>query len=158
MFILISIIFNVGAMKKFLRKKYEAYTDDVKMLMYLSTTPTDSVIAAEPFVSDDISVFSKRKVFLKYELSHPWFKNYRKIVEDRAEAFYRAYFTDSLLDLKRFAEKYGINYIICEKKVFTKVGWEEKKLIYQPLNNNLKLKYPFSEEKGYFSFRLLFKG
>jgi len=149
MFIVISIICNVGAMKKFLRKKYEAYTDDVKMLMYLSTTPTDSVIAAEPFVSDDISVFSKRKVFLKYELSHPWFKNYRKIVEDRAEAFYRAYFTDSLLDLKRFAEKYGINYIICEKKVFTKVGWEEKKLIYQPLNNNLKLKYPFSSEKQY---------
>ena len=37
----------------------------------------DTLIAGDPFFSDAVSIYSRRKVLVKYELCHPWYRDFR---------------------------------------------------------------------------------
>lgn len=85
---------------------------------YLQTLPISTFIAANPYLSDNISAFSQRKVFLKHELSHPWFKKYAHTIDLRIIDFYKAYYSISGKEIYQFCKKHKIDYIVIDEKDF----------------------------------------
>jgi hypothetical protein len=89
---------------------------------FIGELPEDVVIAANPYLSDFISCFSKRKVFLKYELSYPFFENYARIIQGRIDDFYKAYYSSKPEDVKEFCKANNIEYIVVNSDDFLKKG------------------------------------
>src|SRR5215475_14374306 len=48
---------------------------------HLRTLPKNSLIAAHPSLADYIPTFTKRKVFINFELSHPWPDKYWPVIK-----------------------------------------------------------------------------
>jgi hypothetical protein len=126
-----------------------------KMYKYLAAeTPKDSLIAADPKQSDAITVFASRMTLLKYELSHPWFKNYRAMVEERARDYYAMVYADSPDALRLLRDKYGLDYIIFDPWNYRATARRKKRLFYEPLDSELQYRFPVDDEKEYLLERL----
>jgi len=91
----------------------------VPLFTYIGALPKDSLILANPYLSDDVSCFSRKKVFVKYELSHPWFNDYAKIIQQRLIDFYLVYFSESGEEIYEFCKNNGIGFIIVDKTDFS---------------------------------------
>ncbi|MCC6547886.1 hypothetical protein IT570_12040 [Candidatus Sumerlaeota bacterium] len=121
-------------------------------------TPKDALIAASPKFSDAISVFASRATLLKYELSHPWYKNYRAEIEQRARDYYALVYAHTADDIRPIRDKYGIDYFILDPAQYDKKKRHEARLFYEPLNSELLRRYPLDRpESDYFMERLAAK-
>ncbi len=87
---------------------------------YIAMLPKDAVIAANPRLSDYISVFSQRRTFLKYEMSYPWFDKYAQTVEQRTRDFYRAYYSASRDEVHDFCVRHDVDYMVVTRDDFSK--------------------------------------
>ncbi len=91
---------------------------------------------------------------LKYELSHPWFKNYRAMVEERARDYYAMVYADSPDALRLLRDKYGLDYIIFDPWNYRATARRKKRLFYEPLKAELQNRFPMDDAKEYFLERL----
>ena len=126
-----------------------------RMYKYLANeTPKDSLIAADPRLSDAVTVFASRMTLLKYELSHPWFKNYRAMVEERARDYYALVYADSPDTIRQIRDKYGLDYVIFDPWNYRESVRREKRLLYEPVNAELQYRFPVDDSKEYLLERL----
>ncbi len=107
------------------------------LLQFIATLPKDTLIASDPYLSDDIRTFSQRKTLLSYELAHPWFTHYREKVEQRIKDFYSAYFSETLENLQQLKKTYGVDYIVCRKWTLEAKNWQYTRFFTEPLNQTL---------------------
>jgi hypothetical protein len=106
--------------------------------VYLETLPKDSLIAAPPVLADYIPTFSRRKVFINGELSHPWPDKYWETVKARTFEFFDAYFSDRLDKVAAFCRKHEIDYLIIDRRHFTKEFLKEGKIYFEPFDSYVK--------------------
>jgi hypothetical protein len=112
------------------------YSDKAPLYEYLKTLPKDSLIAAPPFLADDIPLFSARRVLFNFELASPWFTKYNEMIKERTEDFFFAYYSDRAEDLIRFAQKYGVDYIIVDTSLFRHL--DRERFYINPYNDFIK--------------------
>ena len=105
---------------------------------YLGTLSRETVIAAPPELADGIPTFSRRKVFIQYELSHPFFDRYWEVVKKRTSDFFDAYYSKNLSSLYQFCQENKIEYLVVDKKHFTEEYLTSGKIYFEPFNTSLK--------------------
>ncbi len=111
------------------------------LLEHLKELPKDTLIAADPYFSDAISIYSLRKVLVKYELCHPWYGGFRSMMEERARDYFAAMFATSLDDVRAFRDKYGVKYVLYEANLYSKGSVGVDKLFYEPIRSEVRHKY-----------------
>ena len=110
-----------------------------ELCSFLSTLPKNSTIAADPYLSDNISTFSRRKVVVTFELGHPWFKKYATLIRQRTLDFYDAYYSQEAGKLKEFFRKYNIDYLVISRRDFTAESMKNMQYYYEPINTEIRL-------------------
>jgi len=107
---------------------------DKNLYEYLSSLPKDAMIAAHPYLADGIPTFAQIKVFIKYELSYPFFDNYWETIKKRTFDFFDAYYSEDPGSIYRFCEENGVDYLVVKKGHFTKEYLMREKMYFNPFN------------------------
>ncbi|MEK6563870.1 MAG: hypothetical protein AABZ65_02440 [Candidatus Omnitrophota bacterium] len=113
---------------------------------FLSTLPKDSLLAAHPSDANEIPLYSKRKVFVQEELSHPFYKNYYLMVSRRTHDFFRLYYSNSIDEAVNICRRYRIDYLVVKKGHFEKKYLYKKDFYFEPFNT--KIIHILSENTG----------
>ncbi|HMX61598.1 MAG TPA: glycosyltransferase [Candidatus Sumerlaeota bacterium] len=125
------------------------------LLHYIEeNTPKDTLIAGDPFFSDAVSIYSRRKVLVKYELCHPWYRDFRAQMEQRAHDYFAAAFATNIDDIRAFRDKYGVNYMLYEANLYSKGNLGVDKLFYEPIRSEVRYKYQSDLSKDFIMKRL----
>lgn len=121
----------------FLNKDLVNYKN-IKLYQFLSTLPKNALIAGHPFLMNEVPLFSKRKVFLTFELSTPFYRNYYKQVKQRTYDFFRIYYSGSFNEIKEVCIEYGIDYVLIKKEHFSRPYIEKKNFYIEPFNRQIR--------------------
>ena len=113
-------------------------SDKKEFFEYLGTLPKNSLIAAYPTLADYIPTFSKRKVFLNQELSQPSHDTYWLSIRARTYEFFDAYYAGDLAKVAKFCDKNHIDYLIVDKRHFSREFLEQRRLYFEPFNSYIK--------------------
>ncbi len=119
---------------------------------HLKTLPKDALIAAPPYLSDGIPLFAARKVFFNHELASPWFTGYARLIKERIEDFYFAYYSDKPEDFARLKKKHGVDYIIADDRDFKKL--DRRRFYINPYNDFIKARARENKGRHYLPSRL----
>ncbi len=121
----------------FLNKDLVNYKN-IKLYQFLSTLPKNAVIAGHPFEMSEIPLFSKRKVFIQFELSTPFYKNYYKQVKQRTNDFFKLYYSASFNEIKELCIECGIDYVLVKKEHFSRPYIEKGNFYIKPFNYQVR--------------------
>ena len=113
-------------------------SDKKDLYNYLNSLPKETMIVAHPRLADGIPTFAQRKVFIKYELSHPIFDNYWKTIKKRTVDFFDAYYSENSLFIYAFCKQNGIDYFVVDKKHFTEKYLKHGRIYFEPFNTYVK--------------------
>ncbi|MCC6547887.1 glycosyltransferase family 2 protein [Candidatus Sumerlaeota bacterium] len=139
----------------FMNQVHYNVADYAPLLHYLEeNTPKDTIIAADPFFSDAISIYSRRVVLLKYELCHPWYRDYRHQMEERAHDYYAAVYATNLDAIRALRDKYGVKYMLFEANLYSKGNVGIDRLFYEPIRSEIRYKYQRDLDKDFIMKRL----
>lgn len=97
---------------------YDYSTDRPVCEFIRSSTAKDALIAGHPYQMDDVLTFGQRNVFASYELAHPWFVGYWKVIRQRLENLFKAYYSSDIDDVVAFCMDNGIDYLVVDKQYF----------------------------------------
>jgi hypothetical protein len=111
---------------------------DKDLYVYLSGLPKDVIIVAQPYLADSIPTFARRKVLINFELSHPFYDKYWETIKERTVEFFKAYYAHDCSAIRRFAEKYDIQYFVVDKRHFDRAYLSEGKMYFEPFNAAVK--------------------
>lgn len=142
------------------------YYKDIQLYEFISKKlDKNTLIAGHPNDMDEIAFFGKRKFFVSYELSHPFFKKYYAEIEKRTYAFFSFYYSDSLKYIYQICKDNKINYILVNTDYFNKEYMDKQNFYIEPFNiyiknitcnksffalNNIPKKYRVFSEKNKF--------
>jgi len=119
---------------------YDTYSglDDFSQYKHLYSfvkglEPT-ALIAAHPNLADGIPTFSQRKVFVKYELSYPFYDHYWETISKRTQDFFDAYYAEDRKEIYQFLEEYKIDYLIVSLNHFSREYLNKKAFYFEPFN------------------------
>jgi hypothetical protein len=129
--VIVSIFMNFGINKNI---GLGDWSGNKELYERLQNLPKDAIIASHPYLADGIPTFAQRKVFIKYELSHPWFDKYWKTIKNRTNDFFNAYYSEDISSVYGFCEKYGIDYLVVDRQHFTEEYFREEKIYFEPFN------------------------
>ena len=134
-FLLLSLLGSVFFIKK---PAFEDRRENQALFNFLEKLPKDTLIVAHPYLADDISLLSKRKVFLNFELSHPIFLIYWGKIYQRTIDFFQAYYSDKIKTVNNFCQANKIDYFLVNKTDFEPQELEKEKLYFEPFNSMIK--------------------
>ncbi|CAN5457022.1 hypothetical protein BH09SUM1_BH09SUM1_30910 [soil metagenome] len=142
---------------KYLRDSTMAYLtktkldggDQAAIYDFLKAQPKDIIVAADPNFSDNITVFAQRKVLAKYELAHPWFKNYHRIVEERFHDYYTTIYTKDPQALIAFRDKYKADYLVWSTDMISPGRYYSAPFAYEPFSTHVKNEIKFQAGGDY---------
>ncbi len=109
-----------------------------QVFAFLNTLPKQSLVAAHPYLADYIPTFSARKVFINAELSDPWFDRYWNTIELRMRDFFQAYYATDLSSIREFCTKHGIDYLVVDKKDFSRDFLEHGPIYFEPFYSEVR--------------------
>ena len=109
-------------------------SDDKDWLEYLGTLPKDALIAAPPLLADNIPTFAKRSVLINYEMSMPFYDRVWPTIKQRTFDFFNAYYADDPLSLYAFTQKYGIDDIVVDERLFSPRYLRYGRFYFEPFN------------------------
>lgn len=102
------------------------------MLAFLQTTPKDSLTAGDPCSLDNVPLVAKRQIFFSCEFLPSG-------AEDKVLDNFRAYYADSLSEVREFCETYGVDYFTVVTGTFD--NSEATEIFFEPyhsvLNNEI---------------------
>jgi hypothetical protein len=134
-FIVLHFNMNKGiGLRDYSEYYYRDLSASKKLYEYLSTLPKDALIAAHPYLADGIPTFSRRKVFLNFELSYHWFDNYWLEIDRRTRELFAAYYSTDASSICEFCRKNRIDYLIVDMRHFTKPYLEKQEPYFEPFN------------------------
>jgi hypothetical protein len=82
--------------------------------------------------------FGKRKALVTYELSHTWYRDYWKMIKNRTSDYIKAYYSSDPQDIRRFADKYKVDYLVVRKSDFSTETREKDRIIFEPFDSQIK--------------------
>jgi hypothetical protein len=111
--------------------------EDQRLYKFLQTLPKNVLIAAPPELSDNIPIFSKRKVLVMRELAVPYYPGYYNIIKLRLYDFYDAYYSDSPNQVYEFCLKYNVTHIVVDDWYYGK-EYLEHESFYEPFYSHVR--------------------
>ncbi len=114
------------------------YSMNANLYMVMKNTPKKSLIAGHPEIMDNVLTFSKRKVFVAYELAHPWAKNYWKVMKIRTFDFFRAYYSSSPGEVRAFCRDNGIDYLVVREDDFNEKRLKKEQIYFEPFGSFIR--------------------
>jgi hypothetical protein len=105
---------------------------------YLNTLPKNALIAASPYVADYIPTFSKRKVVINFELSHPWSVQYWQVIKSRTRDFFHAYYSAEHSDVVEFCKRHKIDYLVVDKRDFNPEHLAVGRIYFEPFDSEIR--------------------
>jgi len=127
--LLVCLGFNINKNVALLNK-----SQNKDLYEYLNSLPKNIMIASHPVLADDIPILSQRKVFINYELSFSIFHTYLTIIKKRTFDFFKAYYSEDPRSIYRFCEENSIDYLVIDKRHFTKEYLNEGDFYFEPFN------------------------
>ena len=101
----------------------------------LSTLPKDTMIAGHPYDMDCIPIFTKRKVYLNFELSAPFYSKYYDLIKDRTYKLFYVYYTSEEKIFNNFCKLEKVDYFVFNKEKFSNEYLSNKEFYIKPFNN-----------------------
>lgn len=108
------------------------------LFKFISDLPKDVTIAAHPYLASFIPTFSKRKVFISYELTIPYYKGYYERIKQRTKDFFKAYYASDGKVISDFCNRYKIDYFLINKKDFSPDYLKKSQFYLNPFNEFIK--------------------
>jgi hypothetical protein len=105
---------------------------------YINRTHCSSLFAGPPDLMDCSLTFGKRKALVTYELSHTWYRDYWKMIKNRTSDYIKAYYSSDPQDIRRFADKYKVDYLVVRKSDFSTETREKDRIIFEPFDSQIK--------------------
>ncbi|MFH1038486.1 MAG: hypothetical protein V1789_07465 [PVC group bacterium] len=99
---------------------------------YLRGLPEEAMIAAHPCLADGVPLFSRKKVFINFELSNPWYGGYWETIRKRTLAFFDAYYSENPAAVYQFCRQNEIDYVMVDEKHFQKDYLDDGKVYFEP--------------------------
>lgn len=131
-FLLVRFVYLFESIRK---SSFTDFSSQKEFFEYISTLPKDTLIAGPPRqLVDSIPAFSQRKVFLTYELSHPFYDSYWSTIKKRTYDFYSAYYAEKPSEIYKFCQENNIDYLVVNKSLFFKEYFERKNFYFAPFN------------------------
>jgi hypothetical protein len=81
---------------------------------FLKTIPADHLVAGPPGLADGIPTFSRRSVFINYELTHPFFRAYWATVARRTPEFFAAYYAADPGRVASFCRRHDVRWLVVD--------------------------------------------
>ena len=116
---------------------------------FLSTLPKNVLIAGHPEEMDEIPLISKRKVFVQFELSLPYYKSYYKKIAERTKDFFRLYYSESNGEVINICNRYHIDYLVIKKAHFRDTYLGQKVFYIEPFNDYIQQIVAKNIKKGF---------
>lgn len=113
-------------------------SDDAPLYSYLRTLPRDAVIASHPDAADFIPTLSRRKVFVNFELSYPFFDAFWNTMTNRTRALFDAYYAEQRADIYRFCEENAIDYLVVRRRDFNPEYLDTHRVYFEPFNSYVR--------------------
>ncbi|MHC1745036.1 MAG: hypothetical protein AB9873_18690 [Syntrophobacteraceae bacterium] len=114
------------------------YSSDVRTYEFVETMPKTIMVAGPPDFMDNCLTFSRRKALITYELSHTWMSEYWSVVKQRTYDFFDAYYSASPAEVRNFASKYGVDYLIVREMDFTPPYLEGDRIYFEPFGSHVR--------------------
>jgi hypothetical protein len=125
-------------------------SDRKDLFVFLSSLPSDSLVAAHPESADSIPLLSGRTVFVNYELSIPYVDAYWQTIQRRTRDLFSAYYSANPSEIAAFSEESGIDYLVVERRHFSEEYFEKGRIYFDPFNDEI-----FQQIEGRRDFALL---
>ncbi len=117
------------------------YQEQQSLYEFFEQSPTDTLIAGHPEVMDNVMTFARRKVFLSYELSHPWYLQYWSTIKQRTNDFFAAYYGDNPDKIISFCRNNGISYLVVRESDFAEESVYRQGVYFEPFNSLIQTLY-----------------
>ncbi len=143
--IILTLIFS--RLQSINKLNYEFSGNKKSLFNYLKQLPINSLIAAHPYIADDIPLFTQRKVFINFELSHPIYYNYWQTIKIRTYDFFDMYYSSNLDKVRIFCKKNSVDYILIKTEHFDNNYLTNKQIYFEPFNTYIRNTY---SHKSYF--------
>jgi len=114
------------------------YYNNVGLYHFLSTLPKESLIAGHPEEVDEIPLIAKRKVFIQFEQSLPYYKTYYKKISQRTTDFFKLYYSRDLQQATLICDFHQIDYVVIKKDHFSPPYIAENVFYTEPFNTEIK--------------------
>jgi len=105
---------------------------------FLATLPVDTLIAAHPYVADDIPYFAGRSVLVNQELAHPFYDAYWATVSDRTRAVLAAHYARDWSEVDAFCRAYGVDVFVVDRRYFTPSYLDGERRYFEPFDSQLR--------------------
>lgn len=96
------------------------YGADVGLYEALRQTPKDSLLAGHPFLMDNALTFGQRRVYISYELTHPWSKGLWEKQAPRLRKLFDAYYASDPALVRAFCEQERIDFLLVDERHFSR--------------------------------------
>lgn len=130
-------------------KDESRYFKNEGLYNFLSTLPKDVLIAGHPEEMDEIPLISKRKVFVQFELSLPYYRSYYKKIVERTKDFFRLYYSESNGEVINICNRYHIDYLVIKKAHFRDTYLGQKVFYIEPFNDYIQQIVAENIKKGF---------
>jgi hypothetical protein len=126
-----------GTPKEFMHTNYRVGREP-QLYEFFSSQPKSILIASLAREADRIPVFSKRSNLVSWECSLPFHKGYYSEMRQRAIDLINAQYSSDLSELQSFVRKYGIDFVLVDRRAFEPDYLTSDKWIrlYQPAAND----------------------
>jgi hypothetical protein len=105
---------------------------------FLETLPPTVLIASHPDAADYIPTFARRKVFLNFELSYPFYDVYWQTITERTTAFFDAYYAGTRADAYEFCVKHRIDYLVVRMRDFQQDYLSTHRIYFEPFEQHVR--------------------
>lgn len=108
-----------------------------KMLyQYIKTLPANTMIAADPYIADDIPLYSNRKVLVNYKLSHAIYDLYWSEIKRRTYDQIDAFYGSDEKAMSGFFDKYSIDYLVVDTSKYRHL--QGARIYFEPFDTYIR--------------------
>lgn len=111
------------------------YSAHAPLYAWLRTLPADALIAAPPYLADNIPTFAGRKVLVDFELSHAYELGYWHVIERRTYDLFDAYYAADLTRVGELLDRYGIDYLVVDRELYAPDYLARGRFYFEPFNS-----------------------
>ena len=114
------------------------YFQNKGLYAFLSDRPKDALIAGHPDDMNEIPLLAKRKVFVQFESSLPYYRNYYDKVKKRTYDFFRLYYSNDKNEINEICSFYDIDYLVIKKEHFSEFYINREEFYTSPFNEYIQ--------------------
>lgn len=144
----VTLVFALVIWGPLLQNGYRTVPENMSFPI-IANLPKDSMIAAFPYVADNVPTLSKRSVYISDEMSLPYVKNFNDMIAKRFDLFFDAYFSADFDEISAFCKTEKVTHFLVIKEHFTRPWLSQEQIYFRPYHDRIKHLAHKNIEKGF---------